>query len=166
MVMPTLRINYIGGPTCMLDFGNVRLLTDPTFDPAGGEYTTGPVTLRKLAGPAVNAEDLGPFEYVLLSHDHHFDNLDHTGRRILANAKQVLTSDEGARRLGGNSLSLKDWQSIDLPTPDGRTLRVVATPGRHGPEGLSRGAVTATRFGIRASSKWRGDSTFKLPFFI
>lgn len=80
MVIPTLRIIYIGGPTCMLDFGGVRLLTDPTFDPAGGEYTTGPVTLRKLAGPAVNAEDLGPFDYALLSHDHHFDNLDYRAK--------------------------------------------------------------------------------------
>jgi L-ascorbate metabolism protein UlaG (beta-lactamase superfamily) len=142
MAKPKLRITYIGGPTCVLDFGGVRLLTDPTFDQAGGEYTTGPVTLRKLAGPAVGAEDLGPFDYVLLSHDHHFDNLDNTGRRILANAQRVLTTDEGARGLGGNSLGLKDWQSIDLPTPDGRALRVVATPGRHGPEGLSRGAVT------------------------
>lgn len=54
----------------------------------------------------------------------------------------MLTTDEGARRLGGNSLGLEDWQSLDFRTLDGRTLRVVATPGRHGPEGLSRGAVT------------------------
>jgi L-ascorbate metabolism protein UlaG (beta-lactamase superfamily) len=142
MNAPKPRITYIGGPTCLLEFGGVRLLTDPTFDPAGGEYTTGPVTLRKLAGPAIIAQDLGPIDYVLLSHDHHSDNLDHAGRRLLAKARGVLTTCEGARRLGGNSLGLNEWQSADLPTPDGRTLRVVATPGRHGPDGLSRGAVT------------------------
>jgi L-ascorbate metabolism protein UlaG (beta-lactamase superfamily) len=142
MNAPKLRITYIGGPTCLLEFGGVRLLTDPTFDPAGREYTTGPVTLRKLAGPAINAQDLGPFDYVLLSHDHHSDNLDHAGRTLLAKAHRVLTTCEGARRLGGNSLGLNNWQSTDLPTPDGGTLRIVATPGRHGPDGLSRGAVT------------------------
>jgi hypothetical protein len=34
MTAPTRRITYIGGPTCLLEFGGVRLLTDPTFDPA------------------------------------------------------------------------------------------------------------------------------------
>jgi L-ascorbate metabolism protein UlaG (beta-lactamase superfamily) len=136
-----LTITYVGGPTALLDFGGVRLLTDPTFDPAGGEYRSGPVTLRKLSGPAVSPEDLGSFQYVLLSHDHHFDNLDHSGRRLLAKAKTVLTTQEGAERLGGNSLGLKPWQSADLQTPRGEALRVVATPARHGPQGLERGAV-------------------------
>jgi L-ascorbate metabolism protein UlaG (beta-lactamase superfamily) len=136
------RITYVGGPTALLEFGGVRLLTDPTFDISGGSYTTGAVTLRKLAGPGINADDLGPFDYVLLSHDHHFDNLDHSGRGILAKAKKVLTTEEGAQRLGANSLGLTGWQSIDLPTSEGRTLRIVATPRRHVPEGLSRGTVT------------------------
>jgi L-ascorbate metabolism protein UlaG (beta-lactamase superfamily) len=124
-----------------LEFGGVRILTDPTFDPAASEYQSGPATLRKLAGPALSLEATGPFDYVLLSHDHHFDNLDHAGRRALASAKAVVTTDEGAQRLGGNSLGLKHWQSTGLPVPDGRVLRVVATPARHGPEGLNRGAV-------------------------
>jgi hypothetical protein len=42
-----LRISYVGGATCVLEFGGVRLLTDPTFDPAGRDYTRGPVTLAK-----------------------------------------------------------------------------------------------------------------------
>jgi L-ascorbate metabolism protein UlaG (beta-lactamase superfamily) len=141
MDTPGLRVTYIGGPTALLEFGGIRLLTDPTFDPAGTEYKSGPATLRKLAGPALSPAALDSFDYVLLSHDHHFDNLDHAGRAILANAKAVLTTDEGARRLGGNSLGLNQWQSAALPIPDGRVLRVIATPARHGPDGLDRGAV-------------------------
>jgi L-ascorbate metabolism protein UlaG (beta-lactamase superfamily) len=137
-----LAITHIGGPTALLEFGGLRLLTDPTFDPAGGEYRSGPVTLRKLSGPALSPESMGPFDYVLLSHDHHFDNLDHSGRVWLAKAKTVLTTPEGASRLGGNSLGLQPWQSVDLQAAQGRVLRVIATPARHGPEGLSRGAVT------------------------
>ena len=136
-----LEITYVGGPTCLLNFGGVRLLSDPTFDLAGGEYKSGSVTLRKLSGPALSPEALGGFDYVLLSHDHHFDNLDHAGRAILANAKTVLTTEEGAGRLGGNSLGLKDWQSTELRAPNGKVLRVVAAPARHGPAGLNRGAV-------------------------
>lgn len=137
----SIKITYIGGPTVLLEFGGLHLLTDPTFDPAGSEYASGPVTLRKLTSPAIRVEDLEPFDYVLLSHDHHSDNLDHSGRALLARAKQVLTTIEGAARLGGNSSGLKNWESRDLVAADGRTLKVVATPARHGPEGLERGAV-------------------------
>src|SRR4029077_12146176 len=74
------------------------------------------------------------------SHDHHFDNLDRNGRSLLSAAKAVLTTEEGAGRLGGNSIGLKPWQSMDLSTPQG-TLPVVATPGRHGPPEHDRGPV-------------------------
>jgi len=33
-----LKLTYIGGPTALLELGGLRILTDPTFDPAGGEY--------------------------------------------------------------------------------------------------------------------------------
>jgi L-ascorbate metabolism protein UlaG (beta-lactamase superfamily) len=142
MAARELAITYIGGPTALLEFGGVRLLTDPTFDPAGGQYPSGKAILRKLSGPALNPEQLGPIDYVLLSHDHHFDNLDHAGRAALAGARTVLTTPEGAARLGGNSVGLDTWQGIDLASPQGCALRVIAAPARHGPAGLSRGAVT------------------------
>jgi L-ascorbate metabolism protein UlaG (beta-lactamase superfamily) len=137
----SLQITYIGGPTALIEFGGLRLLTDPTFDPPGGEYTAGPVTLSKTAGPARSAESLGKIDAVLLSHDHHFDNLDHAGRVFLANAGRVLTTQDGAQRLGGNAVGLEIWKSADLPTYNGRTLRVTATPARHGPAGRDRGPV-------------------------
>lgn len=141
MKSENLTITYVGGPTVLLEFGGVQLLTDPTFDPAGGEYTMGPVTLRKISGPAIRPEELSPFDYVLLTHDHHADNLDRKGREVLANAKKVITTNEGAGRLGGNALGLSDWQSFDISGAGGRILRIVATPARHGPEGLHRGPV-------------------------
>ncbi len=135
-------MTYIGGPTGLLEVAGVRLLTDPTFDPAGGVYTAGPVTLRKLAGPAVAPEALGRIDAVLLSHDQHFDNLDNAGRAMLAHAERVLTTPFSAERLSGNAVGLVPWQTFDLPTRDGRILRVTGTPARHGPAGGDRGPVT------------------------
>jgi L-ascorbate metabolism protein UlaG (beta-lactamase superfamily) len=59
-----------------VEWAGFRLLTDPTLDPAGSEYVTPAYTLRKTAGPAAAADSLLPLDAVLLSHDHHFDNLD------------------------------------------------------------------------------------------
>ena len=70
---PTLRL--IGGPTALISYGGLSLLTDPTFDPPGEHPRPGTaVVLRKLAGPALAAADLPPIDAVLLSHDHHADN--------------------------------------------------------------------------------------------
>jgi L-ascorbate metabolism protein UlaG (beta-lactamase superfamily) len=136
-----LGITYIGGPTVLLEFGGIRLLTDPTFDPGGTEYQSGPATLRKLQGPALLPEAVCPIHYVLLSHEHHSDNLDCAGRAMLSQATSVVTTMEGAQRLGISSVGLSDWQSTDVATANGRVLRIVATPGRHGPEGRNRGPV-------------------------
>ena len=72
-----MRITHIGGPTALIEVDGWRLLTDPTFDPPGGKYNFGWGTGSvKLAGPAVAASELGPLDAVLLTHDHHDDNLD------------------------------------------------------------------------------------------
>ncbi|HEX5387111.1 MAG TPA: MBL fold metallo-hydrolase [Gemmatimonadales bacterium] len=136
-----LTITYIGGPTALLELGGLRVLTDPTFDPAGSEYRTPVYRLRKTQGPALSAEAVGPVDVVLLSHDQHFDNLDRAGRRLLETAARVLTTVDGAARLGGNAVGLAPWQSYELATRDGRTLRITATPAQHGPAGADRGPV-------------------------
>jgi L-ascorbate metabolism protein UlaG (beta-lactamase superfamily) len=110
-----LQVTYIGGPTALLELGGLRLLTDPTFDPGGSEYRTPIYVLRKTQGPALSPEMAGAVDAVLLSHDHHFDNLDHAGRRVLGTAARVLTMVAGAGRLGDNAIGLAPWQSHDLP---------------------------------------------------
>jgi L-ascorbate metabolism protein UlaG (beta-lactamase superfamily) len=137
-----LRVTYIGGPTALLDFDGVRFLTDPTFDPAGTAYPTPVYTLRKTAGPAVFPTEIEPVDAVLLSHDHHFDNLDNLGRGVVSRAPRVLTTPAGAARLGGTAVGLAPWQTIDVATPSQRGVRVTATPARHGPAEADRGPVT------------------------
>lgn len=136
-----LSLTYVGGPTIAIDFGGLRFLTDPTFDAGGGEYKTPTSTLTKIDGPAIALEALGHIDVVLLSHDHHFDNLDRAGRAMLGQASQVLTTLVGADRLGAGAIGLAPWQSHGIATPDGRTVRITAAPARHGPEGGDRGPV-------------------------
>jgi L-ascorbate metabolism protein UlaG (beta-lactamase superfamily) len=114
--------------------GEWRLLTDPTFDAPGRRYFFGWGTMsRKLAGPAIAAGDLGRIDAVLLSHDHHDDNLDTAGRAVLPSAGVVVTTVSGAKRLGGESRGLEAWSTTRLEAPGRPPIEITATPCRHGP---------------------------------
>ncbi len=128
-------VRVLGGPTTLIEYGGLRFLTDPTFD-APGEYPLGGGrSLVKTAPSAVDPADLGPLDAVLLSHDQHPDNLDGSGRALLADVPVVLTTRSAAARLAGTTRGLAPWEAVELPRPDGGTVTVTATPARHGPEG-------------------------------
>jgi L-ascorbate metabolism protein UlaG (beta-lactamase superfamily) len=128
------KITLIGGPTALIEIAGFRFLTDPTFDEPG-EYKLPHVTLTKTLGPALSPMQLGTIDAVLLSHDQHSDNLDNSGRAFLKQASRVLTTTIGAERLGGSVEGLRPWQSITLSSP-GSSVKVTATPARHGPAGI------------------------------
>ena len=129
-----LTITLIGGPTALIEIDGFRLLTDPTFD-GPGDYQLPHVKLEKLTGPAMSVRDVGAIDAVLLSHDQHSDNLDHSGRDFLAEAKRVLTTEAGAQRLGGKTEGFAPWTSTELKK-GGQSLTVTASPARHGPAGI------------------------------
>ena len=132
--MEGIRITHVGGPTVLIEVGGWRLLTDPTFDAPGRKYNFGwGTSSRKLVGPAFPAADLAPIDAVLLSHDHHDDNLDDAGRALLPAAGAVVTTVPGAKRLGGNARGLAAWASTTLEAPGRTPIEVTATPCRHGP---------------------------------
>jgi L-ascorbate metabolism protein UlaG (beta-lactamase superfamily) len=133
--MDSLRITLIGGPTALIEVDGFRLLTDPTFDPPGA-YQLPHVRLEKLTGPALGPDAIGAVDAVLLSHDQHSDNLDHSGRDFLSKAKRVLTTQAGAKRLGNHAEGLAPWDVAVLTGTGGRALTVTATPARHGPAGI------------------------------
>ena len=136
-----VKLTHVGGPTVLIEFGGWRLLTDPTFDPAGGKYRFGWGTgSTKLTGPSISPEELGEIDAVLLSHDHHDDNLDAAGRALLPGVGTVITTEAGAKRLGGNAQGLAPWGSTELSAEGKPRIEITATPCRHGPP-LSRPLV-------------------------
>jgi L-ascorbate metabolism protein UlaG (beta-lactamase superfamily) len=128
--MNATQLTLVGGPTALIEYGPLRLLTDPTFDEPGDYPRAGtPVVLHKLAGPAIPAAEILPVDVVLISHDHHSDNLDRGGRELLGEVPLVLTTDAGAERLGGVAVGLTPGDGVDLEGG----VRVVAVPAHHGP---------------------------------
>jgi len=128
-----LKLTHISTATMLLEIGSLRLLTDPVFDPAGERYSFGWGTgSTKLTDSPVSPDSLGTIDAVLLSHDHHEDNLDKTGRAFLPKAKRVLTTTSGAKRLRGNAEGMANWQSTILESGDTK-VKVTATPAQHGP---------------------------------
>ena len=151
---PGVKLTHIGGPTVLIEVGGWRLLTDPTFDPAGGKYRFSlGIGSQKLAGPSVAAAEIGPIDAVLLSHDHHEDNLDAAGRALLPSAGVVVTTASGAERLGGNARGLEPWQTTRLAAEGRVSIEVVATPCRHGPPGSKPLVGDVIGFGLR----WDGQ---------
>ena len=126
-----LTAQLVGGPTAILEYAGLRWLTDPSLSPPG-EYEGG---LVKTTGPALDPEAIVPIDVVLLSHEHHSDNLDPAGREFLPSARRVLTTVEGAERLGGNATGLEPWASVEIERADGGTVTITATPAQHGPDG-------------------------------
>jgi L-ascorbate metabolism protein UlaG (beta-lactamase superfamily) len=136
--MKDVRVTHIGGPTTLIEVAGWRILTDPTFDPPGRRYSFGWGTgSRKTSGPALTPEQIGPVDVILLSHDHHADNLDDRGRALIARTPVVLSTRAGARRLGHGVRGLQAWEETVLTDPDRPAVTVTATPCRHGPP-LSR----------------------------
>lgn len=130
----TPRLRLVGGPTALITYGGLRLLTDPTFDPPGEHPRPGTnIVLRKLEGPTSHVPGLLPIDAVLLSHDHHADNLDPSGRAMLPQAALVLTTGAGAERLGANATGLAPGDAVELDRPGGGAVTVTALPAEHGP---------------------------------
>lgn len=149
-----MELTYLGTATLAIRVGETRLLTDPVFDAIGSTYDFGLwftprswFASEKRYTTPVSPASLGRFDAVLLSHDHHADNLDLSGRALVADearVAQVITTVPSARRLArspanhdapGRGLGLGE-RAIGL-APGARTrvgpLTITAIVARHGP---------------------------------
>ncbi|MCW2995566.1 MAG: fold metallo-hydrolase [Conexibacter sp.] len=154
--MKDVRLTHIGGPTLLIEVGGWRILTDPTFDAPGKRYFFGwGTTSRKLAGPAIAADELGQVDAVLITHDHHGDNLDPAGRALLPRLGTIVTTVPGAKRLAssGPTRGLAAWETTRLEAPGKPALEITATPCRHGPPGSHPIVGEVIGFAL----KWEGQ---------
>lgn len=152
----TVRLTHIGGPTLLVEAHGWRILSDPTFDPPGRRYGFGwGTSSTKTSGPALPADRLPPLDLVLLSHDHHADNLDDAGRALLPGVGAVVTTPSGAKRLNAtNTRGLVPWATTTVSAPGLPDLTVTATPCRHGPP-LSRPIAGEV---VGFALQWEGDA--------
>ncbi|MGW7462470.1 MBL fold metallo-hydrolase [Streptomyces sp. NPDC054797] len=128
-----IPVRVFGGPTALFEYGGLRFLTDPTFDAPGDYPRPGGPVLAKTEPASGSPADLGRIDVVLLSHDEHPDNLDRSGRALLADVPLTLTTPGGGQRLGGGARGLADWEAVELDRPGGGTITVTAVPALHGP---------------------------------
>jgi L-ascorbate metabolism protein UlaG (beta-lactamase superfamily) len=140
-----LRIQLVGGPTAILEYGGLRWLTDPALSPPG-EYTG----LTKVTGPAFDITEHDPIDVVLLSHHHHSDNLDPAGREFLPSAGRVLSTTKAAEEIGENVVAMEPWAEIDIESPGGGSVKVTALHAQHGPDGTDH--VTGPVLGFLLSA--------------
>ncbi|WP_326745759.1 MBL fold metallo-hydrolase [Streptomyces sp. NBC_00121] len=126
-------VRVFGGPTALFEYGGLRFLTDPTFDAPGDYPRPDGRRLTKTAPSSGRPADLGRIDVVLLSHDEHPDNLDHSGRALLSDVPLTLTTPGGGQRLGKGATGLTDWESVELDRPGGGTITVTGVPAIHGP---------------------------------
>jgi L-ascorbate metabolism protein UlaG (beta-lactamase superfamily) len=148
--MPGIFVTYVGGPTVVLEYAGLRLLTDPTFDPPGSYEDPGSTPLVKTAGPGLPVDAVTDVDAILLSHHEHADNLDAAGRVLVGSGIPTLTTPYAATRLDLPGVTgLEPWATAILEAPEGE-VTVTAVPGLHGPVGSEDDVGPVTGFVLEA----------------
>ncbi len=141
-VMDTVTAALVGGPTVVLRYAGLTIVTDPTFDPPGEQDG-----LVKTQGPAIDADAVPPIDLALVSHDHHPDNLDSLGERVARGATLALTTVAGAARKEG----FRGMAPGDVVTIAGDTaVTVTAVEALHGPRSIASLLGPVIGFVLRA----------------
>jgi L-ascorbate metabolism protein UlaG (beta-lactamase superfamily) len=131
-----VTITHIDTACVLLDINGFRILTDPTLDKKDvffPQYVSRPLAFsKKYIDPALSAEEIGKVDLVLLSHDHHSDNLDKNGRAFIKTVKTVLSTTDAERRLkNSNTVGLDNWQQYSVETEKVKGLKITAIPAQH-----------------------------------
>jgi len=157
-----ISVIYLGGPTVIVELGGLRIMIDPTLDPAGTSFMINDKpAYSKTDSPAIT--DIGKIDVVLLSHDQHGDNLDNAGRELLKTVPLTLTTVIGASRLKGSAKGLDPWERFEISAPDGGSIVVTSTPARHGPSGFEKISGDVTGFIVEYKGRqiyFTGDTVF------
>jgi L-ascorbate metabolism protein UlaG (beta-lactamase superfamily) len=146
----TSAITLIGGPTVLLEWAGLRIVTDPTFDaPQVYPPDPGRAQLEKTQGPAIARQDLGAVDLVLLSHHQHRDNLDYEGLELIATGVLTLSTRKASLDLfGGSVVGLDSWESYQFGD-----ATITAVPALHRPPGVESSTGPVIGFVLEAEGE-------------
>jgi len=136
-----LRVTYVGHATLLLEFGGVRVLTDPNFDPRLGRV------LPRVSAPGIPLAKLPALDALLLTHAH-ADHLSFTSLDALPREVPLYAPPPVARWL-----RKRGYRNAEALAP-GETVRL-------GPVRVS--AAAAHHLGARyAVDRWRSAANMYL----
>jgi len=131
-----VTITHIDTACVLININGFKILTDPTLDKKDGffpQYVSSPMAFsKKYCSPSLSVEEIGKVDLVLLSHDHHSDNLDKKGRIFIQTIPTVLSTKDAVKRLKNtNTIGLDNWQEYNIETEKVKNLKITAVPAQH-----------------------------------
>ncbi|MET3025875.1 MBL fold metallo-hydrolase [Flavobacterium sp. UW10123] len=131
-----ITITHIDTACVLININGFKILTDPTLDKKDGffpQYVSSPMAFsKKYCSPSLSIEEIGRVDLVLLSHDHHSDNLDKKGRIFIQTVPIVLSTKDAVKRLKNtNIIGLDNWQEYNIETEKIKNLKITAIPAQH-----------------------------------
>jgi L-ascorbate metabolism protein UlaG (beta-lactamase superfamily) len=129
-------VQFIGTATTLIRYGGLTILTDPNFLHRGERAHIGyGMHATRLTDPAIEFENLPPFDFVVLSHLHG-DHFDKFVQEKLAKSTPILTTASAARSLRRRGFTrlygMRTWDAVDVRKGPS-SVRITAMPGTHGP---------------------------------
>jgi L-ascorbate metabolism protein UlaG (beta-lactamase superfamily) len=133
-------LEWIGGPTALLERGGLRILTDPMLGPRGDHAFTLPhhpstgapnAPVRRYTAPT--AFSFAGLNAIIVSHTHN-DHVDARAKEVLPKDLPLIVAAAGAdamRQAGFQHVIPLDWGESTTLHAAGTTLRVLAVPAHH-----------------------------------
>src|SRR2546428_3846459 len=124
-----VTITHIDTACVLLNINGYKILTDPTLNKKDGflpQYVSSPLAFsKKYTSPALSVAEIGKVDLVLLSHDHHNDNLDKKGKEFIKNVPLVLSTPDAVKRLkNSNVVGLESWQEYFIADDRVKSLKI------------------------------------------
>lgn len=155
---------FVGNATVLLRFAGFTILTDPNFLHQGEHVHLGyGIRSARRTNPAIELEDLPPFDLVVLSHMHE-DHFDRVVEQKLNKDVPIVTTPHAAAKLKQkgfrSAYALPTWESQQVVKGDAQ-LKITAMPGIHGPR-LLQAALPPVMGSLLEFQTPAGETRFRL----
>lgn len=126
-IKPSPTITWIGHSTFLIEFGTLKILTDPIFGNASFLF-------KRIVPAPLNLHDLSMIDYVLLSHNHR-DHMDEQSLKKLKNATTTFMVPLGDKqwfdRRNFSNIREHTWWQSTVFYHEGNPLVLTFLPAHH-----------------------------------